>query len=196
MPVGHPAISSLNFTVNWDALGAIGEIAGAVGVIVSLLYLAGQVRSNARQVRHAAAQSVLDKLNSLITQLAFTAGAGDVWTRGLSGLDALRDDEERVRFSSMLMQAFRAYEEVFHYRNAGLMEDWAWTHTRAPLDAFMRTPGFQQWWELRAEWFGDEFRAFVSDKMPEAAAALVEDFRRTARESGAPAGQPASRGSA
>ena len=176
--------------MNWDALGAIGEIAGAVGVIVSLLYLAGQVRNNSRQVRHAAAQSVLDKLHSLITQLAFTAGAGDIWSRGLSGLDALNDDEERTRFSSMLMQAFWAYEEVFHYRKAGLIEEWAWTHTRAPLDEFMRTPGFQQWWELRGEWFGDEFRAFLSEKMPEArAGALVDDFRRATQTSEEPAGQ-------
>jgi len=83
------------------------------------------VRNNSRQLRHAAAQAVLDKLNGLIDQLAFTAGAGDVWTRGLSGLDALRDDEELVRFSSMLLQAFWAYEEVLHYHRAGVIEEWA-----------------------------------------------------------------------
>lgn len=80
--------------MNWGALGAIGEIVGAAGVIISLLYLASQVRSNSRQLRHASAQAVLDKLNGLIGQLAFTAGAGDIWTRGLSGLDALKSDEE------------------------------------------------------------------------------------------------------
>jgi hypothetical protein len=73
--------------MNWDALGAIGEIIGAAGVIVSLLYLASQVRNNSRQLRHSSAQAVLDKLNGLIGQLAFTAGAGDVWNRGLSGLE-------------------------------------------------------------------------------------------------------------
>ena len=77
--------------MNWEALGAIGEIVGAAGVIVSLLYLASQLESNSRQRRHVSAQAVLDKLNGLIGQLAFTAGAGDVWSRGLSGLDALKD---------------------------------------------------------------------------------------------------------
>ena len=163
--------------MNWAALGAIGEIIGAGAVVVSLLYLAGQVRDNSRQMRHAAAQAVLDKLNGLIGQLAFTAGAGDVWTRGLSGLEALRDDEEMVRFSSMLLQAFWAYEEVYHYREAGLIEDWAWTHARAPIDHFMRTPGFQQWWRIREDWFGGEFRAFVGAEMPRTTGALVDDFR-------------------
>lgn len=177
--------------MNWEALGAMGEIVGAAGVIVSLLYLASQVRNNSRQLRHASAQAVLDKLNGLIGQLAFTSGAGDLWTRGLSGLDALRDDEEIVRFSSMLLQAFWAYEEVLHYRRAGLVEDWAWTHAKAPVEHFMRTPGFQEWWRLRKDWFGEEFRAHVDGRMPETTGALVEDFRRSARPVASPAGTSA-----
>jgi hypothetical protein len=34
--------------MNWDAVGAIAELTGAIGVIASLLYLAGQVRSSNR----------------------------------------------------------------------------------------------------------------------------------------------------
>jgi len=165
--------------MNWDALGAIGEIVGAGGVIVSLLYLAGQVRSSARQARHAAAQAVIAKSHDLIGRLAFTSGAGDIWSRGLSGLDALKDDEELVRFSSMLLQAFSAYEEIYHYRKDGAIEDWAWTHTTAPFDNFMRTPGFQQWWQRRCDWFGPEFCAFLSERMPETTGALVDDFKQT-----------------
>lgn len=164
--------------MNWDALGAVGEIIGAVGVIVSLLYLASQVRSNSRQLRHSSAQAVLEKLNSLIGQLAFTPGAGDVWSRGLSGLEALENDEEIVRFSSMMLQAFWAYEEVLHYRQVGLIEDWAWTHSKAPVEHFMRTPGFQQWWRLRKDWFSRDFQAHIDAQMPETTGALVEDFRR------------------
>jgi len=33
-------------TINWDAIGAIGEIVGALGVIVTVGYLAIQVRQN------------------------------------------------------------------------------------------------------------------------------------------------------
>ena len=170
--------------MNWDALGAVGEIVGAIGVIVSLLYLAGQVRNSSRQARHAAAQAVLAKLNTLIGQLAFTEGAGDIWSRGLSGLEALESDEELVRFSSMLLQAFSTYEEVFHYRKTGTIEDWAWTHASAPLDHFMRTPGFQQWWERRSDWFGDEFRAFLEDRMPERPAPWWKTSGARSREPG------------
>ena len=34
--------------MNWEALGAIGEIVGAVAVVVTLGYLAVQIRKNTR----------------------------------------------------------------------------------------------------------------------------------------------------
>ena len=37
--------------MNWEAIGAVGEILGALGVIITLLYLAGQIRQNNRQIR-------------------------------------------------------------------------------------------------------------------------------------------------
>ncbi len=32
--------------MNWDAIGAVGEVVGAVGVILTLGYLAVQIRQN------------------------------------------------------------------------------------------------------------------------------------------------------
>jgi len=37
--------------MNWDVLGAIAELLAAVGVIISLLYLATQIRQNTQSVR-------------------------------------------------------------------------------------------------------------------------------------------------
>ena len=43
--------------VNWDAVGAIGEIVGAIAVVVTLIYLAKQVNDNSRQVKLNTTQS-------------------------------------------------------------------------------------------------------------------------------------------
>ena len=37
--------------MNWEAIGAVGEAVGAAGVIISLLYLAVQIRGDAREKR-------------------------------------------------------------------------------------------------------------------------------------------------
>ena len=44
--------------MNWDALGAIGEIVGALGVIATLAYLAVQVRQNTGAIRGATLNAV------------------------------------------------------------------------------------------------------------------------------------------
>lgn len=51
----------------------------------------------------------------------------------------------------------------------------------------MRTPGFQEWWVLRKDWFGEDFQEFVSTGMPESTGALVEDFKRPVQVSQASA---------
>jgi hypothetical protein len=48
--------------MNWEAIGAVGEVAGAAGVIASLIYLAVQVRQNTRSVEAATYQSVAESL--------------------------------------------------------------------------------------------------------------------------------------
>ena len=34
--------------MNWEAIGAVGELVGAAGIIVTLLYLSFQVRQNSK----------------------------------------------------------------------------------------------------------------------------------------------------
>ena len=37
--------------MNWEAIGAVGEISGALAVVASLLYLAIQTKANAKAMR-------------------------------------------------------------------------------------------------------------------------------------------------
>ncbi len=44
--------------MNWSAVGAIGELLGAAAVVVSLLYLAAQMRMGARQAQLEAGRNL------------------------------------------------------------------------------------------------------------------------------------------
>ena len=56
--------------MNWEAISAIGQLVGALAVVISLIYLANQVRGNARETRLAAMRSTLDFLNRFTQQIA------------------------------------------------------------------------------------------------------------------------------
>ena len=49
--------------MNWEAIGAIGEVLGAAAVVVTLGYLAVQIRQNSQAVKNSAAQSLLSEAN-------------------------------------------------------------------------------------------------------------------------------------
>jgi hypothetical protein len=46
--------------MNWEALGSISALLGAIGVIATLIYLAIQIRQNNNQFRDAATIAVYD----------------------------------------------------------------------------------------------------------------------------------------
>ena len=48
--------------MNWEALGAIGEIVGALAVVLTLGYVAVQIRQYTRSVKSATALSLTPSL--------------------------------------------------------------------------------------------------------------------------------------
>ena len=51
--------------MNWDAIGAIGDIIGAIAVVVSLIYVAIQVRDNSNQTKASMATTTTDAFNRM-----------------------------------------------------------------------------------------------------------------------------------
>jgi len=78
--------------MNWEALGAIGEIVGAMGVIATLIYLAIQIRQNTEQ----------QKKNELATQ-ASAVNASAVALRDVRR-DAYQDSELTAIFLKGMAQ--------------------------------------------------------------------------------------------
>jgi len=75
--------------VNWDAIGAIGEIVGAVAVVATLGYLAVQIRQNTRADRASSRQTVLDDFYSSLWETARDAELRRITTSGLASFGDL-----------------------------------------------------------------------------------------------------------
>ena len=51
--------------MNWEAIGAIGEIVGAAAVFLTLIYLALQIRQNTSSVRLAAVDAAITHVSNV-----------------------------------------------------------------------------------------------------------------------------------
>jgi hypothetical protein len=148
--------------MNWDAIGAIGEVVGAVGVIVSLLYLALQIRQNSNVVRSATRQAIsttqvelglrIGESPDLRVAMAKLWGLGDPPT-------AAQDAEIR---DHMLVRAFlRAYENQYHQFKDGTFDADMWNGYLAGLRGIILIAYGRQVWEMSRAWFSADFARFV-----------------------------------
>ena len=164
--------------MNWTALGAIGELLGAIGVIASLLYLARQMRNSAADGRRAAAQAVLSKVNVMLTSISTHPQLADVFSRGSTSLSALRP-EEALQYSGMLFSFARSYEELLHYRRAGAVEDWVWESVGLAVLPQMTTPGGLEWWAKRRHYFTVRFQTYVDSVLPDEMVEMLAGFEQS-----------------
>ena len=67
--------------INWDALGALAELAGAVAVVLTLAYLARQISQNTKMMRAQAYQARSDTLMDLTMRVAESAALSSIQER-------------------------------------------------------------------------------------------------------------------
>jgi len=151
---------TLILTVNWEAISAIGQIVGAIAVVVSLIYVASEVRRNSRATHLAAMRSMHDAFNRWIQQIAQYPDLADVYDRGIHDFESL-EGTDRIRFSILMHGAFRNFEEIYHLQAKGHLEEDVWHGWEAVIRDINAYPGVQAWWRLRSHWFSQEFVKFI-----------------------------------
>jgi hypothetical protein len=60
--------------MNWEAIGAVGEVFGAIAVVVSVIYLAIQVRKQTEEARLAATRELAAQFQSMVEPVAHDSG--------------------------------------------------------------------------------------------------------------------------
>ena len=110
--------------MNWEAAGAIGEIIGAAAVVVSLIYLASQIRTQNREARAASVHQVLHEYSEAISKLHEPEMA-EVWVAAMDDFDAL-EPSQRLRFVIYLMVAVRSFEDAYFQWREGRLGDEVW----------------------------------------------------------------------
>jgi hypothetical protein len=146
--------------MNWDALGAGAELVAAVGVILSLVYLARQIRqSNATDQLTAtlSLQSSYNEVGDLFLRDA------DIVAKGLVDLDDL-DPAGQLKFLVIFHLFFGHVELVHSHERKGMLDPDLLNRTYTSLYAYYRLPGVKQWWDRMGRGqFSPEFVVFVED---------------------------------
>jgi hypothetical protein len=142
--------------MNWDALGAVAEVAGAVGVIVSLIYLAIQIRSNTRFTK---VSTVSDSMNSFVQyfrEVSSNRPLAELTLKGMADPSTL-DPVESVMFTHHVSAVFMMWYKTFLQFESGLVGADFWRTCERDIIGFCRSPGVQIVWEQIHPTFTPEF---------------------------------------
>lgn len=153
--------------MNWEALGAIGETIGAVGVIVSLMYLALQIRSQNTESRSAAITEWTNQWNDWTGSFANNPQLSNLWIKGSADYAAL-EAGERVQYAAHCGRLFRIAEGLFDQHSQGRLDEKAWRGLAGTIEDICLLPGVKVWWPTRRHWYNEDFIAFVEPQIASA----------------------------
>src|SRR4026208_2014128 len=137
--------------LNWEAISAIGQIVGAFAVVISLIYVAREIRRNARAERLAQMDTVIRWLGELVAHPHLT----ELYYRGIHDFESL-EGADLVGFSALLGQGFRILEDSYYLQAEGQLEARVWHGYKALMRDVIAYPGVQAWWRSRSHWFSEE----------------------------------------
>lgn len=143
-----------------DTLAQIGEFVGGVFVVVSLIYLAHQVRQTNRFQRSENYARVLERMSTLQGRLAADADLSHIATVGAEDPYRL-SRAERVRFAWALYELFGAGEFMFHQAQARALPPAVWARWDATIRWWLSHPGMRLWWAAKPAPLSPDFEAFV-----------------------------------
>ena len=145
--------------MNWEAIGAVGEILGAFAVVGSLVYLASQIRVQNREARVASVHDAAEAYRTTIAALQEPEMA-DIHLQAIENFDDLTPSQ-RLRYIVFLLGIFKVWEESYYQWREDRMDQEAWESMLAPLADVMSTDGPKKVWELRKHQFRKDFADYI-----------------------------------
>jgi hypothetical protein len=131
--------------MNWDALGAIGEICGALVVIATLVFLSRQISAGNRIAQGQAMRDLIGQFNESMQRWADQPETIPIMQRGLDDYEAL-SSTEKAHFSIRLAPMVNQFDLMLRLNRddqfpSDLLDDFA-----AICVSVLATPGGKKYW--------------------------------------------------
>lgn len=149
-----------------EQLANLGEVVAAIATLVTLVYLAIQIRQNTRAVRAASHHSVTDSFNHINAIVGTDPRAARIYRLGLEGLENLNEDEQ-FSFAFLMLGYLRVFETLFYQRDIGTAEEQLYQSEHNSLRWAFSYQGARDWWWSNEISFSPDFRAHIDEIIEE-----------------------------
>ena len=157
-------------------LANLGEFLGGIAVIVSLIYLALQIRQNTKTIRGSTLQQNTDFWGDLFLRLA-QPDLANVYSTGMKG-SADISPITFTQFNCLARSMFLGFEnQYFQYRNGILDPESYLGYERIIAAQILAFRGFRIYWEQNRSYYSPSFVSHIDniiERTPEGGALLKD----------------------
>ena len=153
-------------------LGSLGEFVGALGVVISLIYLARQMSQNTTSVRAASFNAMTENSIRLLEPSFRDGDFAEFLHRAQRDPSSLSPNE-MVRWDAYMTAVYRHFGNLVYQYRVGVLDEQMWQSYRETLKEHLRTLSWQTWFEQNRE----SFSASLVDLVGEATRELEAEER-------------------
>ena len=146
--------------MNWEAISAIAEVLGVIAIVVSLIYVAVQIRQNTKVARAATRQAIADSTENLGSDLLTNGEMAEIFVKHMSGeeLSAV----ESLRLQARCYRDMQHWENIFYQFSEGMVSADQWLGFRKNLAALINIDAYREYWNHESSHYSDSFRAEIA----------------------------------
>jgi hypothetical protein len=136
--------------MNWTAIGAVGEVLGAIAVVATLLYVARQLDEQGRALTTSVRDSAFQQLQEWNNRLVADPVLSHLFQRGAASDDWSEfSPEEQSRLIHVLYSFFKTFENIYVHSAEGSVPPEVWERNCQVFFAYASQPGCRRYWKDR-----------------------------------------------
>ncbi len=156
----------------------LAEILGTAAIVVSLIYVAVQIRQNTRATRLTTDQNVFHDLREATAIVAMDTEMATIQIKAMTDIANL-SPAEKHRYYTYLNITYRVYENAYYQNQEGTLDSYVWEGIIANLMIGKDTSGYRAFWHDRKQSFSREFQDFHESRLPASTIDPVAAYQST-----------------
>jgi hypothetical protein len=150
--------------MNWEAIGAVGELVGSLAVVLTLAYLAFQIKQSGKAAISVSTNQSRTAVTDIMGAITSSTDAVKTYTAGLHERESL-ELHERVRFDLIIFQQLRVLETIFLEYREGLVPKEVFDGQWRGEQSILRTKGGRESWMKQKTFVAREFMEWVDENI-------------------------------
>ena len=146
--------------LNWEAIGAVGELLGATAVFATLVYLATQIRQNTKMMKATIRQELGNASIDMTIQFSDHA-AVFAKMQQVGSLPKWEDSAEELEAEWLTTSGFRSWEAYAWQHEAGLVDATEWEGLVEDMKHRATFPYYVDQWHRTRNRFSNRLRQTV-----------------------------------